>query len=224
MMTIITVALAPAIALLIFIYQKDRYDREPPQLLFKNFYLGVFSTVPVYFVEKFLMSREHSSNPLYQAFVVAGFTEELFKYIIVRNVSYKSSYYDEKLDGIVYSVFVSLGFASAENLLYVLSSSSNFLYTGIARAISAVPAHMLFAISMGYYLSLAKFSRNRISSMFYSIESLFVPIILHGIYDYILISKIYGYIPLFIIFVIALWKINLKKLNKYADDSRRSHS
>lgn len=224
MLTIITVALAPAIALLIFIYQKDRYDREPPQLLFKNFYLGVFSTVPVYFVEKFLMSREHSPNTLYQAFVVAGFTEELFKYIIVRNVSYKSSYYDEKLDGIVYSVFVSLGFASAENLLYVLSSSSNFLYTGISRAISAVPAHMLFAISMGYYLSLAKFSRNRISSMFYSIESLFVPIILHGIYDYILISKIYGYLPLFIIFVIVLWKINLKKLNKYADDSRRSHS
>ena len=82
---------------------------------------------------------------------------------------------------------------------------------------------MLFAISMGYYLSLAKFSRNRISSMFYSIESLIVPIILHGIYDYILISKIYGYIPLFIIFVIALWKINLKKLNKYADDSKRNH-
>lgn len=212
-------AIAPSLALLIFIYQKDRYDREPPKLLLKLFFLGILATIPVYFIEKYLMNYGYQSA-LYQAIIVAGLTEEFTKFAIVINVAFKSRYYDEKLDGIVYCVFTSLGFATAENLLYIFSVSNNFLYTGITRAILSVPAHMLFAITMGYYLSLAKFAKNRILSLVFLIEALIMPIMLHGAFDYILISKFYGYFIVLIIFVIYLWRINLKRLDFYVKEAK----
>lgn len=212
-------AAAPSIALLIFIYQKDRYDREPKLLLLKLFISGFFITIPVFFVEKFLDSFM-PANIIFKAFIVAGFTEEFFKLFLVKKIAFNNKSYDEKLDGIIYSVFVSLGFATAENFLYVFSNRLNFIYTGITRAIFAVPAHMLFAVTMGYYLSLSKFSTNRFSSKVYMIEALIVPLILHGTYDYILSVEKYNVIPIFILFVIYLWRLNLKRINRYVSDSK----
>lgn len=219
MLKIVLIAIAPSLALLLYIYQKDRYDREPPQLLLKLFFLGVLSTVPVYFVERFLISY-NSYSAAFQAFIVAGITEEFAKYIIIMSFAFRSRYYNEKLDGIVYAVFTSLGFATAENLLYILSRAEGILYTGITRAIFSVPAHMLFAITMGYYLSLAKFSKSSHNSAILLLEALLMPVLLHGIYDYILMSKVYGYFLILIIFVIFLWKFNLKRLNIYVKESK----
>ncbi|WP_243116409.1 PrsW family intramembrane metalloprotease [Fonticella tunisiensis] len=214
----IVVAIAPSLALILYIYQKDRYDREPPLLLFFLFIFGIFIALPVYYVEKFLASLYY--NIFYHAYIVAGFTEESFKYAVVRRYAYSNKHYDEKLDGIIYCVFVSLGFATAENVLYVINGDINYLYTGITRALFAVPAHMLFAITMGYYLSIAKFSKRRVVSIGCSVKSLLVPILLHGTYDYILFLRQYGVFPIFILFVVYLWRINLKRLNEYVRESR----
>lgn len=216
----IVLAIAPTIALLIFIYQKDRYDREPPWLLFKLFFYGILSTLPVYFIEKFLISLG-VHNSIFQAFVVAGFTEETIKFLIVMNTAYVSKYYDEKLDGIVYCVFTSLGFATTENFLYILSSTSYFLFTGITRAFLSVPAHMLFAITMGYYLSLSKFSVSGSDTASFMIKALLIPIILHGTYDFILMSHMYGFLFILAAFIVYLWSINLKRLNNYAGQIRK---
>lgn len=223
MVNMILVALAPTIALLLFIYQKDRYDREPPYLLFKVFIYGILSVIPVYYIEKFLTGIAYHPGPFYTAFLVAGFTEESAKLLIVRLSAYDSKYYNEKLDGIVYAVFASLGFATAENFLYIFSSRTAYLYTGITRALFSVPAHMLFAITMGYYLSLSKYSSKDSARKIFMIEALFIPIILHGIYDYILFSKTYGFLPVFLIFVIYLWKVNLSRLNVYVRESRNNY-
>lgn len=212
------IALAPVLALGIYVYQKDRYDREPPSLLLKLFLSGCIIVIPVYFVERFLSAFNFNNSALYQAFIIAGLTEELFKYAAVKRVAFNSKYYNEKLDGIIYSVFVSLGFAAVENIIYVLFRSSNYLYVGINRALFAVPAHMLFAITMGYYISIIKFSRSRIA--FYSIMALLMPVMLHGIYDFILMSGTYGFFGIFIIFVLYLWRINMVRLNRYVMESR----
>lgn len=219
MIEMILVAAAPSIALLIFIYQKDRYDREPAGLLFALFFLGILSTIPVYFIEKFLVTLNPYSI-LFRAFIVAGLTEETSKLFIVNKIAYNNRNYNEKLDGIIYSVFVSLGFATAENFLYVFTKQINYIYTGVSRALFAVPAHMLFAITMGYYLSLAKFSPNYGLRKIYILESLLIPVLLHGAYDFILFSQLYKILPLFIIFIIYLWKVNLSRLNRYVEDSR----
>jgi protease PrsW len=221
MIKMILIAIAPSLALLIFIYQKDRYDREPPKLLLKLFLLGAFSTIPVYFIERFLITYINY-NAFFKAYIIAGFSEESIKFIIVISIAFASHHYDEKLDGIVYCVFTSLGFATAENLLYILSQTSNLIYTGLTRALLSVPAHMLFAITMGYYLSLAKFSDNKKHASMFLINALLIPILLHGTFDFILMSRVYGFLFILIAYVIYLWKINLKRLNYYATDAKIS--
>lgn len=222
MLKMLVVALSPSIALLTFIYQKDRYDKEPPILLTKLFIYGVLSVFPVYFAEKFV-SGLNQNDAFFQAFIVAGLTEEFFKFYIVFKIAFHSKHYNEKLDGIVYCVFASLGFATAENVLYVFNVQTNYLFTGIIRALLSVPAHMLFAITMGYYISLAKYSRYKEEYIEYISKALIIPIILHGIYDYILFSRIYNYFIVLIVFVIYLWSINLSKLNRYVNESKEEN-
>lgn len=222
MKTAITIALAPAIAFGLFIYQKDRYDREPLQLLLSVFFLGAFSVIPVYFVELFLSSINPFSGTLsilFISFIIAGFTEEFFKRLVVLKTAYNSQYYNEKLDGIVYCVFSSLGFAAVENIMYILGGK-NIFYIGITRGIFSVPAHMLFAITMGYYLSLSKYAKDIYEEKNFISKSLYIPIILHGIYDFILMSGFKYLFIIFIIFVIYLWKINLNRLNEYVKESK----
>lgn len=219
----IAVALAPAAALLIYIYQKDRYDREPPALLLKLFTLGALSVIPVYFAEKVLLLFNIFGGILsaaYISFIVAGFTEEYFKRLVVLKIACKNKNYNEKLDGIVYCVFSALGFAAVENLMYILLGQGNYLFTGVSRGVFAVPAHMLFGVTMGYYISLSKFSLSGHEQKLYLKKSLYVPVVLHGIYDFILLSGFSYLLVIFIPFVLYLWRVNLIKLNEYVDDSR----
>lgn len=220
--TAISLALAPTVALAVFIYQKDRYDREPPDLLLRLFLLGALSAVPVYFIESalsFVNIFSGTLSALYTAFVVAAATEEFSKRFVIVRLVCKNRHYDEKLDGIVYSAFTSLGFASVENLGYVLSERGNFVYTGITRGIFAVPAHMLFGITMGYYLSLAKFAADERTRSANFKKSLYVPILLHGTYDFILMSGLGNLMIILVLFVIYLWRVNLIKLNQYIRES-----
>lgn len=215
-------AIAPTVALGLFIYQKDRYDREPPMLLFKIFILGALTVIPVYIVERILSSFNVFTGLLsaaYTAFFVAALTEEYFKRLVVVKFACPNKNYNEKLDGIVYSVFSALGFATVENIMYLLRGLSNFVYTGFARGIFAVPAHMLFGITMGYYLSLSKFSVNETEGRAYYARSLYVPVVLHGLYDFILMSGYTNLMIVFLLFVLYLWRVNLVRLNEYVKES-----
>ena len=219
----IAVALAPTIALAFYIYQKDRYDREPVSLLLKLFFFGALAVIPVYFIEKILSSFNIFVGILsafYTAYIVAGLTEEYFKRLVVIRLACKNKNYDEKLDGIVYSVFSALGFATIENLMYILIGQNNYIYTGVTRGFLAVPAHMLFGVTMGYYLSLSKFANNDNDKKANFSKSYYVPVILHGTYDFILMSHLPGLMFFFMVFVIYLWRVNLIKLNEYVNESK----
>jgi Predicted membrane protein len=218
----VSIALAPTIALGLYIYQKDRHDREPLSLLLKLFISGALTVIPVYFIEKILSYINPFIGVLsaaYTAFIVAGITEEYFKRIPVVKLACPNKNYDEKLDGIVYSVFSALGFATIENLIYVLARSGNIIYTGVSRGIFAVPAHVLFAITMGYYLSLSKFAESDNVRKLNFNRSLYVPVLLHGTYDFILMARFTNLMIVFVLFVLYLWKVNLDKLNEYVNDS-----
>ncbi len=207
------------------LYLTDRYDREPPKLLFKIFILGALSALPTILVEKLLSSVNVFGGIIgiaFSAFIVAGFTEEFFKRQVVLKFAFHHPSFDEKLDGIIYCAFSALGFATFENILYVVLRFSANPYVGIYRGILSVPAHMLFAITMGYYLSLAKFSYDNKTSLFFYRKSLFSPIILHGVFDFILMANIPILMIVFIPFVIYLWVANLKKLNQYYSESKQT--
>lgn len=220
----VTLAMAPVIALVMYIYHRDRHNREPLYLLIKLFLSGSLSAIPVYFIEKLLsyFNIFHGfPSALYTAFIVAGAVEEYFKRLVVIKIAYNNKSYDEKLDGIVYCTFSALGFAAVENLIYVIGSINNSFYIGITRGLFSVPSHMLFGITMGYYLSLAKYSKSEKSRVFYYRKSYLIPVLLHGIFDYILISHLINYLVIFILFLVYLWKNSLDKLDEFAEDSKQ---
>ena len=220
------IAIIPAISIALAVYLSDRYDREPLSLLFKTFILGALSVIPTLVFERLLVSLNIFSGLLgiaFTAFIVAGFTEEYFKRSVVLKFIYDNKHFNEKLDGIVYAVFSALGFATVENVIYVVFRFSYNPYVGLYRGILSVPAHAIFAVTMGYYLSLGKFSKDAIAKKRYLNKSLYMPLILHGIFNFILMAGIPLLAALFLPYVIYLWWNNGSKLNHYLHESRRNH-
>lgn len=217
-MAVLLASLAPVFIILFYIYFRDKYDREPLGMLIRALLLGMVIVVPVIFVERFLMSFSPPSGKVaeaaYHAFVVAGFTEEFFKFAGLYLLVWKSSSFNEQFDGIVYAVFVSLGFAGVENVLYVMDGG---MQTALIRAITAVPAHAIFGITMGYYLGIAHRYQELRSS--YLTRALLLPILLHGIYDFILMVEIGWLLLLFIPYVIILYYMAIKKMKLLSDSS-----
>lgn len=217
------IAVTPGIALAMGLYLTDRYDREPVKLLLKLFLFGMLSAVPTIIVERFLSNINILPGILsiaWTTYIVAGFTEEYFKRLVVMRVAYNHSAFDEKLDGIIYCAYSALGFATVENIMYVVSGYDADPYIGWYRGLLSVPAHMLFAITMGYYLSLAKFSPDQENCKRNFTLSLVVPMLFHGTFNFILLAQVPILMILFIPFVIYLWIVNLKKLNNYYQESK----
>lgn len=223
LLRLFVIAVIPGIALAMGLYLTDRYDREPVRLLIRLFIYGMLSAVPTIIAEQFLNGINTFSgllNTAWTAYIVAGLTEEYFKRRIVMLLAYNHHAFDEKLDGIIYCAYSALGFATIENIMYVFSGYDADPYIGWYRGILSVPAHMLFAITMGYYLSLAKFSPDEKNSRRYLSLSLIMPVLFHGTFNFILLSQNHMLMVLFIPFVIYMWVSNLKKLNRYYQESK----
>jgi len=217
-MILITLALAPVLIILFYIYFRDKYEKEPLRMLLYALLAGALIVIPVVFVEKLLMASNPFADKVpsaaYVAFVVAGFTEELFKFIALYLVVWKSPAFNEKFDGIVYAVFISLGFAAVENVMYV---SDGGLNVALSRALTAVPAHALFGVRMGYYFGISHMYPELRKSMLRM--ALFIPIVLHGIYDFILMSGLQYLLLLFIPYVIYLFVNGFKRMKVISDAS-----
>ncbi|WP_077368685.1 PrsW family intramembrane metalloprotease [Anaerosalibacter sp. Marseille-P3206] len=217
------IAIVPAAIIVIGLYFSDRYDREPFKMLFKTYVFGALAVIPTIFVEEILNALNIFPGVVgsfYTAFIVAGFTEEYFKRLVVMKTAYNTEFFNEKLDGIVYAVFSSMGFATVENIIYVVYRFSYNPYIGLYRGILSVPAHGVFAVTMGYYLSLAKFATNEERRKSNLRKSLFMPMIFHGIYDFILMANLPQLTIIFLPYVIYLWWLNQKKLRTYLYDSK----
>ncbi|MGY0392249.1 PrsW family intramembrane metalloprotease [Bizionia sp. KMM 8389] len=185
-MNLFLVAIAPVFIIILYIYLKDKYEKEPKLLLFYAFLFGAFVSVILtsllyILVDAFVLLDESSVLQMFiRAFFIVGFTEEFSKYIIVRYYAQPKEAFNEPFDGIVYSVMVSMGFAATENIMYVLEGG---FQTAFLRAFTAVPAHATFAILMGFFMGKAKFSKNR---RFLNLIGLLSAIIFHGAYDFFL--------------------------------------
>jgi len=195
-MNLILLAIAPVFLIIIYIYLKDKYEKEPKRLLLYNFILGsvvsiIVTTILYYLINIFLLLPNDYSitQQFIKAFFVVGLTEEFSKYIIVRYYAQPKPAFNEPFDGIVYAVMVSMGFAATENISYVIQGGYQ---TALVRAFTAVPAHATFAILMGYYIGKAKFSKNK---AILNLTGLLLAVIFHGAYDFFL----------FIDFVPGIW-------------------
>ena len=171
---ILTVALLPAIALLYYIWKKDK-QKEPTSWLLKAVVGGAAICIPVAILEMGISTVlfGEDANPTNvlgttaMAFFDAALPEETFKLLVLWIVLRKNPYFDEHFDGIVYAVCVGLGFAAVENVGYVMSDEDNCVSVAIARSLLAVPGHYAFAVLMGYYYSIYHFVDHtpKVSSM-----------------------------------------------------------
>ncbi len=224
---LLSTALLPVIILITFIYRKDKAAPEPWSALLLAFGAGVLSTLVSFgfsmpFQELGLYPEEIHSfwDGVRTAFFGAAIPEEIAKLIMLWLVLRRNKHFDERMDGIVYAVCVTLGFAGLENILYLVGSE-DWIGTGISRAIFAVPGHFCDGILMGYYYSLAHFSpthktKNRVLT-------LVAPILAHGIYDSLLmvsdqVPEVVSVLLLiaFYGFCFMTWKYCNKQIAKHA--------
>ena len=220
------VALAPVILLLLFIYHKDKRSPEPIGQLFKAFGMGLLSipialllTVPLEPVVAWSSYWGEINHQIADAFFSAALPEESAKLLVLWLFLRKNKYFDEHMDGIVYAVFVSMGFAAIENILYLSSDYESFISIGISRALFSVPGHFCFAILMGYYYSLVNFSKHPLLKD--KIMVLAAPVLVHGIYDAILfVSSVSTWLSgiltiVFLIFCVQMWRYAKRRIDDH---------
>jgi RsiW-degrading membrane proteinase PrsW (M82 family) len=218
-MYLLLLALAPAFVIMIYVYLRDKYEKEPIKLILKGILLGVIIIFPVGLVENYILALGKAFEPIPKAawdgFIAAGATEEAFKYFMVFILIWRNRNFNEKFDGIVYAVSVSLGFATVENLFYVFSENS--MQVGLLRAFTAVPGHAIFGVVMGFYLGLARFSEREKGK--WLLRAFLVPWLLHGIYDFLIMSGHPLLILAFIPFLIFMYRIGLKRMREFNQES-----
>ena len=221
-------ALLPIAILVYYIYHKDKKSPEPTGQLVKAFFYGILSvplsfcmSIPLGLIGVYPTEATSIWGSVSTAFFGAAIPEEIAKFCMLWLLFRKNPYFDEKMDGIVYAVCVSLGFAALENIMYLFTNAESYISVGIARAIFAVPGHFCFGILMGYYYSLAKFYPNTPTKN--KVLILVAPIIVHGLYDSILFiinvtPAISGVLLIvFLILCHKMWKYGSKSIQEHLE-------
>ncbi|WP_102692532.1 glutamic-type intramembrane protease PrsW [Rummeliibacillus pycnus] len=209
MFVLLSVSIAPALALFSFFYLRNQMATEPRRTLFHTFLYGAILTFPILFLQYIINEEQIFPNIIFQDVLFSGVVEEFFKWFILMIAIYHHIEFDDPYDGVLYGVSISLGFATVENILYMLSFGVN---TAFMRALMPVSSHALFGVVMGYYLGKAKFSKKDLSIQCCML-ALFAPLILHIIYNFIFtIEGKWTYIM--IPFMLFLWWFALRKVKR----------
>ena len=244
------VALIPATVLCCYVYKKDRADKEPIGFLLFLMALGALSAVPVMiasdpinnFIDNFFSrfgteegGAVYLSKPLYQVYLFISNTigialiEEGFKWIALYFSTKDSKHFNSLFDGVIYAVFVSLGFAALENVEYTFTYG---LETGLMRAFTSVPGHMFFGVLMGTYYTMwnvyneaARLENACISNEIISAKvpyisgknylrlSIIFPVLAHGIYDYFCSYPSTLFTVLFYVFLFILYVTQFRRIS-----------
>ena len=187
-MFLLILALAPGIAICLYMYAKDKFNREPASNLIRCFFLGALSGLMALVIESLaepalgrFIAKGSFQYTVVLAFIVVALTEEGCKYLMLKRYAYRKPEFDEPFDGIIYCVMVGMGFATLENIGYVYD---NGIATGILRMFLSVPAHASFAVLMGYYAGMAKF--NKVNEGALLLKGFLLAVLFHGMFDCLL--------------------------------------
>ncbi len=235
---LVAAALLPAIILCVYIYRKDRVDKEPLMLLLQLFFAGVVCCYPAallegYIIDWFDVSLSGAPVAIYQFckyFLCVALVEEGLKWVSMRLLTKRIPEFNSWFDGLIYAVFVSLGFAALENVLYVMEYGWG---NAFMRGILSVPGHMFFAVLMGYYYALSHsvkkakvlekelkhiglVQRNEkpLSALRFDVCSLLVPIAAHGCYNFCCTWNTVSATIAFYVFVLFLYAYCFGKIKK----------
>ena len=218
-MALLLATILPSILIILFFVYSDKF-KEPRGEIIKVFIYGILITIPAYFlntyISDFFYNNTRVSEGLISSFLTAAPVEEGLKLSVLYYFVYKMKDFNEPIDGIVYGVTVSLGFATLENLYYVYLLADYFETTSMAlaviRSFSAVPAHAVFGVFMGYFFMKYSFIKKG-DNLFFAFV---VPFVLHGCYNLFTTSNFFVSLGLILIsWIIALRLFSrLKKTQK----------
>lgn len=173
---------------------------------------GLYTAAVIYALGRWLEWRfPHVETPLYTAFVSSAGVEEGIKFLFLCFLAWPNRNFNEPLDGIVYAVFLSLGFAWVENIVYVTHPVLGGYETALVRAALSVPGHGLFGVQMGYYMGLARFDGHKVRRLFLAFA---VPYLLHALYNFFLLEKSKWYWACFVGLEVWLWGSGLACIRK----------
>ena len=215
---LLMLAAAPSAAILLYVWKKDRIEKEPVGLLVKLFLLGMLSCLPAMLLESLGTAIFGDADgfvpPLLDAFIVVALVEEGCKLVLLRLGSWRHPAFNYRFDGLLYAVCVGVGFAALENILYVFDFGLGIAFT---RALTAIPAHTTFAVCMGVFYAAARDAAHdgvpaRSRRMMWL--ALIVPTLLHGFYDYCLMAGSSALSIIFFIFIVILDIIAIRLVRK----------
>jgi len=193
---------------------------EPTNQIIKIFFYGILICFPAFFLNTALIDVYSStgiSDGLISSFLSAAPVEEVLKFTVLYSLVYKMKDFNEPIDGVVYGVTVSLGFATLENIYYVyvlndyFDTSSQSL--AVLRSFSAIPAHGVFGAVMGYFFMKYSF----ISKQNNLALCMIVPILLHGSYNFFA----HSYFIVSLLIVIISWIVVLRSFARLKKSQKK---
>tara|TARA_B100001250_G_scaffold280108_1_gene242450 strand:- start:120 stop:776 length:657 start_codon:yes stop_codon:yes gene_type:complete len=210
-------AIFPPLLIAYIIYKQDKYDKEPRELIIKSFLFGCLSVIPILLLEIIFNEKYFLNIFLYMLLGVA-LIEEGMKFFFLKKYLYDHKEFNEPLDGIVYAVMISLGFATVENLLYVfVYAPGKETYVAVLRMFSAIPLHASCGVVMGYFVGKAKFNKN---STNYLIIGLLSAIIIHGFYNYFVSINQGVYFAFLTLFIAIYFSKKAIKIHQFDSKKR----
>jgi len=216
-MLLLLLAILPPLLIAYYVYQKDKYDKEPKSLIIKSFLFGCLAILPAIFLETIYDQSLFPNLFLYVFFGIA-LIEEGVKYFFLKNYMYKKKEFNEPMDGIVYAVMISLGFATVENISYVFKYEEQGLFVAITRMFTAIPLHAVCGVILGYFVGLAKFSDDKRPLLF---KGLFLAVLIHALYNYFIFLG-QGFIFSIIVLIVAIY-YSKKAIDIHQQDSKKRH-
>jgi len=208
--------IVPSLLIILFFMKSDLFP-EPNNQIFKIFFYGIVLCIPAFIINTALgtfFSNVGFDGTLLPTLLSAAPVEEILKFIVLYYLVYKMKDFNEPIDGIVYGVTVSLGFATLENIyyVYVLSDYYNVSSQSLAilRSFSTIPAHGIFGATMGYFFMKYSFIKKQNNLTL----CIIVPILLHASYNFFVSTNFL--LALLVIFISWLILLNafLKLKNK----------
>ena len=225
---LVNLAIVPGLAFLYYIYTLDKIEKEPPELLMKLVGFGAICCFPAVLLEfiaggildQFLYSGT-VEYAFFEALLGVALMEEGCKLFVLKKLTWTHPKFNYRFDAILYAVCVSMGFAILENIMYVLDGG---IETAVGRAFTSIPGHGVFAIFMGIYYGQAKEYLHRMDRKVKDRSlklALFIPTVLHGFYDFCLLTEDDMMVVVFFIFILALYAHAFFKVKKMSREDHR---
>ncbi len=225
---LLALAVIPGLLILIYVYGKDKVEKEPLSLIFRLVLFGGASCIVAGTAEALLQSvlpqyqQGTIQFALQTSFCLAALCEETVKYLAMRIGTWNSPNFNYRFDGIVYGASSAVGFAVFENIQYVASYG---IATAVSRAFLAVPLHAFCGVFMGMFYSYSKKASilgRRGQQTFYTVLSLIVPMIIHGIYDTCAFMGTDTFTMILLAFVVLLYIAAIATIRKMSAADRNA--